>query len=450
MSTSEMQKTAAPTQNTALHIDTANMYAQRVGNEGIALAELIAIEQKLRHTHQQLLSQSNGGPQAEYACLNLPQQMASLLAKIEHMAQEIGRHADIVLIGIGGSSLGGKAIWHALDGGSQKVRLHFVENVDPFDLNRLLSRLQPTDTAVICISKSGGTIETIAQYLIVRGWLKDKLGKDQALKRQWIITDPETGWLRRLAQQEGIPSLPVPPNVGGRYSVLSPVGLLPLAAIGIDIGALLRGAADNAARCTAEDFKLNPALEMAALHFLLDIKKNKRISIMMPYINRLQFFADWYCQLWAESLGKKNPSGEPAGTLPVRALGTVDQHSQLQMYLESRYDKVFTFIALAHWETELPIPTDAAAGDAFPYLKEKTLADVMQAEFRATRETIAKTGHPNLTIRLPQLNAYILGQLIDLYQRVTIYMGLLYDINPLDQPAVEEGKKLAVKYLSSE
>ena len=172
---------------------------------------------------------------------------------------------------------------------------------------------------------------------------------------------------------------------------------------------------------------------------------------MMPYINRLRLFVDWYCQLWAESLGKKNAANkEPAGSLPVRAVGTIDQHSQLQMYLESRYDKVFTFIELAHWENDLSIPLGAEDRETFPYLKEKTLADVMHAEFNATRETITKTGHPNLTIRLPRLDAYILGQLIDLYQRVTIYTGQLYGINPLDQPAVEEGKKLAVRYLLNE
>lgn len=455
MSTSGTEKTAANTttgqRNPVLHIDTANVYTPQVGNEGVSPSELAAIDQKLRQVHQRLLKGSNDGLEAEYACLNLPHHMSRLLPKIEQMAHEISRFPDIVLIGIGGSSLGSKAVWHALNGASQKTRLHFVENADPYDLHRLLSRLSPTDTAVICISKSGGTMETIAQYLILRGWLSDKLGNDQALKRQWIITDPETGWLRRLAQRENIASLPVPPKVGGRYSVLSPVGLLPLTALGVDARALLRGAADNAARCAAEDLRLNPALEMAALYFLLDVKKNKRISIMMPYINRLRFFVDWYCQLWAESLGKKNAANkEPAGSLPVRAVGTIDQHSQLQMYLESRYDKVFTFIELAHWEHNLSIPLGAEDREAFPYLKEKTLADVMHAEFNATRETITKTGHPNLTIRLPRLDAYILGQLIDLYQRVTIYTGQLYGINPLDQPAVEEGKKLAVRYLLRE
>jgi len=451
MSTSGTQKTpanaAAGQRRPALHIDTANMYTPHVGSEGVSDAELAAIAKNTRQAHQHLLKQASDGLEAEYACLNLPQVMPQLLPEIEQMGHEISRYPDIVLIGIGGSSLGSKAIWHALRG--TEIRLHFVENVDPYDLHHLLLRLNPADTAVICISKSGGTIETVAQYLILRGWLSAKLGKGQALKRQWIITDPETGWLRRLAQQENIANLPVPPKVGGRYSVLSPVGLLPLAALGIDIRALLRGAADNAARCTAEDLRLNPALEMAALYFLLDVKKNKRTSIMMPYINRLQLFVDWYCQLWAESLGKKNTDKEPAGTLPVRALGTIDQHSQLQMYLESRYDKVFTFIELAHWEHNLPIPLDAADRETFPYLKEKTLADVMHAEFNATRETITKTGHPNLTIQLPQLDAHALGQLIDLYQRVTIYAGLLYGVNPLDQPAVEEGKKLAVQYLLS-
>jgi glucose-6-phosphate isomerase len=189
---------------------------------------------------------------------------------------------------------------------------------------------------------------------------------------------------------------------------------------------------------------------MAALCVLLDTRRGKRTAVMMPYVNRLQLFVDWYCQLWAESLGKwdrARPGSTPAGTLPVRAMGAVDQHSQLQMYLESRHDKFFTFIELETQEYDLPVPLDDFDAQHFPFLKGRGMAEVIDAEFRATRQVITDAGHPNMTIRLPVLNAHVLGQLIDLYQRATIYAGLLYGINPLDQPSVEIGKRLAIDYL---
>ena len=222
------------------------------------------------------------------------------------------------------------------------------------------------------------------------------------------------------------------------------------AVLGLGTEPLLPGADHNAARCTNADVTSNPALEMAALCVLLDTRRSKRTAVMMPYVNRLQLFVDWYCQLWAESLGKwdrARPGSTPAGTLPARAMGAVDQHSQLQMYLESRHDKFFTFIELETCEYDLPVPLDDFDAPHFPFLKDRSLAEVIDAEFRATRQVITDAGHPNMTIRLPVLNAHVLGQLIDLYQRATIYAGLLYGINPLDQPSVETGKRLAIDYL---
>jgi glucose-6-phosphate isomerase len=436
--------------NMSLHIDTGNMYSTRVGPEGVSPSDVGDITEVLKRAHEQVMRLTKGGLEAPYASLTLDEHMQDALPLIQQKARDIRRYREVIVIGIGGSSLGAKALRHALmPNGTTVPRLHFVENVDPFDLDYLLTHLSPADTAVICISKSGGTIETVVQYLILRRWLRDRLGAEEAKQRQWIVTDPEKGWLRDLVRREGLASLPVPPQVGGRYSVLTAVGLLPLAVIGVDVGALLDGANANAARCRSERVQDNPALEMAALYFLLDRRRGKRVSVMMPYVNRLRLFVDWYCQLWAESLGKSNAAdGKPAGTLPVRAMGAVDQHSQLQMYLESWHDKMFTFIELAEWEHDVLIPVAGEDSQAFPYLAGKTVADVIHAEFRATRQVITETGHPNMTIQMPRMNAHALGQLIDLYQRVTVYTALLYGINPLDQPSVEKGKKLAVRYLS--
>lgn len=436
----------------SLIVDTGNFYQQGVGAEGIRPEELDAKADWIERTHQQLRTRSSGGLDAEFACLDLAHSMPAMLPEIRRMAETLRRYRDVAVVGIGGSSLGAKAIGQAV---THKARddtphLHFVENVDPYSLERLLTHLDPASTAVLCISKSGGTIETVVQYLILRDWLSRSRGREAARRQQWVITDPDQGWLRELAVRENLPSLPVPSRVGGRYSVLSPVGLLPLAVLGVDIEALLRGAADNAARCQTADLTANPALEIAALSVLLDTQREKRIAVMMPYINRLRLFVDWYCQLWAESLGKwdrTQPGSTPAGTLPVRAMGAVDQHSQLQFYLESRHDKFFTFIELGVWEHDLPVPLDAADSQQFPYLEGRSMSEVIGAEFHATRQVITDAGHPNMTIRLPGLDAYVLGQLIDLYQRATVYAGLLYGVNPLDQPSVEKGKQLAIQFL---
>lgn len=435
-----------------LTIDTGNLYRSGVGSEGIGTPEIAALRERLASVHSRIHADGQT-PDAEFACLQLGTTMQPEIAEIRRTANALRDFRHIILVGIGGSSLGTKALCQAIlseAADSSLTEIHFVENIDPHALQPLLEKLDPATTATLCISKSGGTIETVVQYLILRDWLTNSLGEAEARRHQWVVTDPANGWLRELAKKEGLAALPVPPRVGGRYSVLSSVGLLPLAAMGIDIARLLDGAKANASRCSSAEIEKNPALEIAALCYLLDTARAKRISVMMPYVNRLQLFVDWYCQLWAESLGKWDrgqKDSRPAGTLPVRAMGAIDQHSQLQMYLESRHDKFFTFLELGHWDHNLPVPLDATATRHFPYLAGRSMSQVIDAEFRATRQVITEAGHPNMTITLPQLDAHTLGQLIDLYQRVTVYTGLLYGINPLDQPSVEKGKRLAIDYL---
>jgi glucose-6-phosphate isomerase len=446
--------TAAVPASNLLHLDIDNMWIGQAGLPGLTPNEVTNLRPRLEDIHQAVVRGMDEGLGGTYACLNLHREIPKELPAIEKAAKALSQYRDIIVVGIGGSSLGSKAIQQALTAGrSHQLRpnLYFLENVDPYLIEDLFYKLQAKSTAVVAISKSGGTIETVVQYLIVREWLERHLGRAQAAAQQWVVTDPATGWLRELATSERIASLPVPPKVGGRYSVLSAVGLLPLAAVGIDAQGLLQGATANAARCVSPDPNQNPALLLAALYYLQDVRRGVRTSIMMPYVNPLKLFVDWYCQLWAESLGKKVETAagpEPAGTLPVRAMGAVDQHSQLQMYLESRFDKMFTFLALEHWAHDRAIPVSAHDRAHFPYLENTCLSNVMDAEFKATREVISTTGHPNLTLTLPELSAHVLGQLIDLYQRVTVYAGLLYGVNPLDQPAVERGKLLAVERLT--
>lgn len=452
MHTEHKNKSPAPLSGKALRIDTSAMYTGAVGAGGLPRAELDGLAGELARVHELVTRRRQGGLDAEYASLNLHEELPKSLTAIEAEAARLRAFADVVVIGIGGSNLGAMAVLQALAHGDRKPdtpRLHFLDNIDPDFLHDLLARLDSARTAVVAISKSGGTVETAVQYLVLRDWLRRTRGPS-ARDHQWIVTDPQQGWLRALARDEGLAALPVPPRVGGRYSVLTAVGLLPLAAAGVDIRGLLEGAAASAARCDAPQAGTNPALEMAALYFLLHTRRNKRVSVLMPYIHSLRLFGDWYRQLWAESLGKRRADGTPAGTLPVPALGAVDQHSQLQMYLESPRDLMFAFIALDAWAHRIDVPLDDASRAAFPFLDGRALHDVLDAEFRATRQVITDYGHPNLTITLPQLDAHVLGQLIDLYQRATIYAGLLYGIDPLDQPAVESGKRLAIAHLRGE
>lgn len=447
MSMEQKNKGPAPLSAKALRIDTSKMYLEAIGDAGVPRADVDALASELARVHNLVRERRAGGLDAEYASLNLHHEMPAFLPAIDAEAERLRAFADVVVIGIGGSNLGTMAVLQALafrDPSLAGPRLHFLDNIDPDYLHDLLARLEPARTAVVAISKSGGTVETAVQYLVLRDWLRRTRGSE-ARAQQWIVTDPEQGWLRKLAREEHLAALPVPPRVGGRYSVLTAVGLLPLAAAGVDIRGLLEGAGALAKRC--EGVAGNPALEMAALYYLLHVRRGKRISVLMPYVHGLRLFGDWYRQLWAESLGKRRADGTPAGTLPVPALGAVDQHSQLQMYLESPRDLIFSFIALDAWAHPIAIPLDDGSRTAFPYLEGRTAAQVLTAEFRATRQVIAEYGHPHMTIEMPGLDAHALGQLIDLYQRATVYAGLLYGIDPLDQPAVESGKRLAIAHL---
>ncbi|MFP5350783.1 MAG: glucose-6-phosphate isomerase, partial [Gammaproteobacteria bacterium] len=271
-------------------LDTRHLYAESVGDQGIARNALAQLAPRLQTVHAQTIERMRGGFDAPYACLNLHETMPRECAAIETEAAKLRAFRDVIVIGIGGSNLGTMAVQQALAYGGRSrggPTLHYVDNIDPDYLHDLLARLSPADTGVIAVSKSGGTLETATQYLVIREWLAQRLGADSQ-RHQWVVTDPKAGWLRALANQEKLATLPVPPNVGGRYSVLSAVGLLPLAVVGVDIRALREGARANAERCAGADAAANPALEMAAAFYALDTQKAKRLSILMPYVHALR------------------------------------------------------------------------------------------------------------------------------------------------------------------
>jgi glucose-6-phosphate isomerase len=348
----------------------------------------------------------------------------------------------LVVLGIGGSALGNKAIYNALKTEADLKRKVLVyDNVDPVFLHEILADTNLESTLFNVITKSGGTAETMSAYMILLDMLKKKFPQDFR-RRMIITTDKEKGFLRKIADADGYPSFTVPANVGGRFSVLSDVGMLSSAFAGVDIDALLQGAKDMRKLCETADLMRNPALLNGLLHFLY-MREGKNISVMMPYSNSLYDFADWYRQLWAESLGKRyDLKGREiyVGQTPVKALGTTDQHSQIQLYTEGPNDKVLTFLSVEHFQHDFTIPNLHPDQEDISYLGGKKLSELLNAERLATEIALCKAERPNCNLIFPKIDAYNLGAAIMMYEIQTVFTGKLLNINPLDQPGVETGK----------
>jgi glucose-6-phosphate isomerase len=360
------------------------------------------------------------------------------------LARERGsRFSTFVQIGIGGSALGAIAIHTALSGrfhneSGARPRFYVLDNVDPEETAALLDRLDLRETLFHVVTKSGDTTETMAGFLAVLGRLKPSLGP--AWKEHLVFTtDPAKGFLRRFAREEGIAALDLPEPVGGRFSVLTPVGLFPAAILGIDPAELLRGAAEADRACRRPDPRENPAYLFALVAYLLDARKGKRIHVMMPYARALRDLADWFRQLWAESLGKS----AQVGPTPVVALGSTDQHSQVQLLNEGPHDKYVVFMECARFRQEVAIP-QVLPPDAPPaFLQGKTFSQVLGAMKSGTEAALVQNRRPNATLRFPQISAHTLGAAFYLLEAATLFAGWLYGVNPFDQPGVEAGKKAA-------
>jgi glucose-6-phosphate isomerase len=366
-----------------------------------------------------------------------------------------GKHDDVVVLGIGGSALGPIALrtalrpsgWNMLDDKARGgyPRLHVLDNVDPETIDALLGRLRLERTLFIVTSKSGGTAETMAQFLIVH----DRIvrAKLDVTKQMVFVTDPKQGALRPLAQRLGVPALDIPANIGGRFSVLSPVGTLPAALIGIDVKSLLTGAGEMARRCESAELAKNPAGVFAVLQWLADDRLAKKIVVFMPYSDPLRDFAAWFVQLWAESLGKLRPDGTPVGSTPLPALGATDQHAQVQLFMEGPADKTVTFVAVEKRGTDVTIPAAFPDVKELGYLAGHSLAELIDIEQRATAGALARRGRPNMTIHLERVDASHVGQLMMLLEIATAYAGQLYGIDAFNQPGVELGKQFAYALL---
>jgi glucose-6-phosphate isomerase len=383
---------------------------------------------------------------------------------IQELADGFGQwFENVVILGIGGSALGTTTLrdsllgphWNELDEEARDhyPRLYILDNVDPRTVSALLSRLDLRRTLFNVVSKSGSTAETMSQYMVVEGLLHELLGEEPTRGHFLFTTDPKTGILRQIAEEEGIPVLEVPSNVGGRFSVLSAVGLLPAAVAGIDIDELLNGAEEMAKRCDTPKLLENPAGILATLLHDADTRQQAPIQVLMPYSDRLRTFAAWFQQLWAESLGKavdRDGRTVNTGPTPVPALGATDQHSLLQLLMEGPRDKVVLFLGVGAVDDPVEIPPIRQEFPALSYLGGHSLAELLDTERLATMEALRQQGRPSMSIEVPDLTPRALGELFMLFQIATVFAGSLYGVNPLDQPGVEVSKKLTYGLLGRE
>jgi glucose-6-phosphate isomerase len=351
---------------------------------------------------------------------------------------------NLLLLGIGGSALGPAALESALAKPNTERRLIVLDNIDPDFIHDSLETIDPRETLVNVIAKSGVTAETMATFAIVRQWMIDAVGTAEAAKRFVATTDPAKGDLLAIARQERYPVFEIPPNVGGRFSVLTPVGTLPAALLGLDVPAIMQGARD-AAMQARKGFNENPALATAFIGFVLERERSKRVLVLFPYSQALWKFSFWFKQLWGESLGKKlDRRGRDVyyGQTPTAALGVTDQHSQLQLFIEGPNDKFFLFWEVKEFRNPLPIQHPFSRFDSMGYLNNKTMADLFHAEKKATEMALTEARQPNATVTVDRINEEAMGSLLMFSQYVAAYAGEFYDINAFDQPGVEYGKKL--------
>lgn len=420
-----------------VHIDYSHCMASNIGAKNGVPDELIALQSSSLQNSLRALDQKRKSGELGFFDLFKTTNTAEIHSFVK---ETLHRFEDIVVIGIGGSSLGNRTLHQALNHPLiQKEkhfpRVHVCDNIDPDALHGILQEVKSLPTTQFqVVTKSGSTAETLANFMICYQALKKaKLTPSSQIV---AITDPESGDLLKLAKQEGFKVFPVPANVGGRFSVLTPVGLLSAAYTGIRIDALLQGAQEMSELCWEPDLKKNPAALIAFLLTYLCDHRNKTNVVFMPYSSRLKSFAFWFCQLWAESLGKQGK-----GQTPIATEGAADQHSQIQLYMEGPEDKVLQFLTVREPLEDFELNADLSAA-SIDYLKGKSLQQLFLAEHTATATALAKAGRPNYTIEIDTITEQNVGALFYLFEFATAIAGEIWEINAFDQPGVEEGKRL--------
>jgi glucose-6-phosphate isomerase len=418
-----------------MDIDFKNALSSKVGlKHGLKKPVFLNFLKKNQSLVEKVFESKN---KSGYAFVDLPDDKTTLDEVKKFAAEQKNKWENIVVLGIGGSALGGIALKEALLNPydtKRKPRLFFLDNIDPDATSDLFSSINLKKTLVIVISKSGGTIEPMALF----GLIKARVPK----KNLVFITGPKENSLREMGGHENIRMFEIPQKIEGRYSVLTNVGLIPAALAGIKVDALLRGAKKMRDLIKKSAPSKNPALILASLQYLLDQKKGKPITVMMPYSSKLSSFSDWYRQLLAESIGKNSK----AGPTPINALGTADQHSQLQLYSAGPNNKFFIFLRVLNFKNTLKL--SANLPKKLGFLNKKSLNQIIDAACNGTTQSLAQNKRPSITLSLPKVDEETLGALFMLFEFQVALLGLMYKVNAFNQPGVEKGKRITKQILS--
>lgn len=433
-----------------LKFDFNNMMADFIGEKGISEADIAALDEKIKKAEKSMDEKRKNG---KMDWRDLPYNQDNVVKDITEYVRSVKDDFEaFIVLGIGGSALGPLAVQQALNhpfyneltrekrGGFPK--LYIADNIDPERLACLFETVDITKCLFNCISKSGSTSETMSQFMIIKELLSEKMSKEEVSRHIVCTTDKEKGNLIKIAKEEGYKTFIIPSGVGGRFSELTPVGLLPAAMCGIDIKKMLEGAAYMDEISKETDIYKNPAYMFAVLSYIA-MNKGKNVIVMMPYADSLKLISDWFAQMWAESLGKKFDNGKNiinAGQTPVKSLGVTDQHSQVQLYTEGPFDKMIVFVGVEKFKKTITIPKLYDDIPSLGFLGGVTQNKLIHTEQMATEYALLKSGKMNLTITLPEVNEFTLGELLYMFEVATGFAGELLNINAFDQPGVEEGK----------
>ncbi len=432
-----------------IRLDFNNMMTDFVGEHGISIEDIDKISDKIENAKKAMVEKRANG---KMDWRDLPYNQDEVVEDIlSYVNEQKDKFEAFVVLGIGGSALGPIAVQQAInhpyynelprDKRNGFPKLYVADNVDPEKLVYLFQTVDVTKCLFNVISKSGSTSETMSQFMIIKKMLDEKLGKDAA-EHIVCTTDKVNGNLIKIAKEEGYKTFIIPSGVGGRFSELTPVGLLAAAFCGIDIKAMLAGAAFMDEICKNDDIYKNPAFMYAILNYI-GMEKGRNICVVMPYADSLKYISDWYAQLWAESLGKKYDNDGNivnVGPTPVKALGVTDQHSQVQLYTEGPFDKMIVLMGVDKYKETIQIPESYKEIPSLGFLGGITQKQLIQREKMATEYALMKSGKMNMTITLPEVNEFTLGQTLYMFEVATGFTGELLNINAFDQPGVEEGK----------
>jgi glucose-6-phosphate isomerase len=410
-----------------LHYDNRHME--------ISSAERRALQNDLRAAHERLEATREAREQGFFD-LPFDTKGAALVRRAAKRVRE--RFSRLIVVGIGGSDLGARAIWRAL--GNEDGRLTFLSNPDPETISKTMRSVDWARTAIAAVSKSGTTLETMAAFMVLRQELIKSVGQKRHAAHVVAITDPSpSSVLYQIAGEEGYEVVPHPTNVGGRFSVLSAVGLFPAAVGGISVARLLVGAREVEDERRQNGANSLPA-QYAADQYLSLARRRRHIHVLMPYADSLSDLCYWYRQLWAESLGKRR-DGEPVGPTPVAAFGAIDQHSQIQLYNDGPDDKTVTFLEVERFRASVRVPNVWKDRQGIGHIGGQSLETILHAERSGTEHALARKGRACGTIRIPSVSPESMGALFMFFEAATAYMGQLMGIDAYDQPGVEEGKK---------